>query len=106
MKLFYYFAAVCLLDHNHGVEPKIISYMDNLLELIGSQCRFCPIQYKTSTRIVGCTLVVNMTCDAGHTFSWASSPSLMNSVNSTIYKANLGFASAMLLSGNNFYKIL
>ena len=106
MKLVYCFAAVCLLDHNHGIEPKIICYMDNLLELIGSQCRFCPLQCKISTRMVGCTLVVNMTCDAGHTFSWASSPSLMNSVNSTIYKANLAFASAVLLSGNNFYKIL
>lgn len=81
-------------------------FMDNLIELIGNQCRSCPLKCEVSTRVVGCTLVVNMVCNAGHTFSRASSPVLVNRNNSTIYKANLVFASALLLSGNNFNKIL
>ena len=94
------------VDHDHGIEPKIMCFMDNLIELIGNQCRFCSLKCKVSTRVVGCTLVVNMLCNTGHTFSWASSPVLINHNNSTIYKGNLAFALALLLSGNYFNKIL
>ena len=81
-------------------------YVDRLLELIGRQCKFCPLQVKVSVRTVGCSLVVKMVCSREHTFSWASSPLVTtNSNKSVLYKANLVFASALLLSGNNYYKV-
>ena len=84
----------------------VMCYVDRLLELIGRQCKFCPLQAKVSARAVGCSLVVKMACSRGHTFSWASSPLVTNSNKSVLYKANLVFASALLLSGNNYYKVL
>ena len=94
------------LDQSHGMETIVMCYVDKLLELIGSQCKFCPLQSKVSARAVGCSLVVKMVCSRGHTFSWASSPVVTNSDKSMLYKANLVFASALLLSGNNYYKVL
>ena len=81
-------------------------YVDKLIDLIGSQCKSCPLQSKVSARVVGCSLVIKMVCSKGHTFIWASSPVVTNSDKSILYKANLVFASALLLSGNNYYKVL
>ena len=93
------------LGHTHVEDAKIICYIDRLLELAGSKCRICQLPCKRSTKVVGCALEVNMVCSAGHSFNWASSPLLTNSRSSAMYKINLVFASALLLSGNNYYKI-
>lgn len=66
--------------------------MDRLLELIGSQCKFCSLQSKVSVGAVGCSLVVKMVCSRGHTFSCAPSPVVTNSNKSVLYKGNLIFA--------------
>ena len=84
---------------------KVICFVDKILELIGSKCRDCQLQCNVTTRMVGCTLEVRMECSDGHRFTWASSPTMRNDNRRVIYKSNLIFASALLLSGNNYYKI-
>jgi len=56
-------------NHTHGEDAKIICFIDNLLELVGSKCQFCQLQCKRSTRVVGCALEVNMLYSAGHSFT-------------------------------------
>jgi len=63
------------------------------------------IQCEITTRSVGCAIVVKMKCNAGHVFTWSSSPVIRNANRQTIYKCNLAFASSLLFSGNNYYKI-
>ena len=84
---------------------KIICCVEKILELLGNQCRACPLQWKVTSRKVGCALVLKMKCSAGHVFTWCSSPTLTNANQQAIYKINLEFASAVLFSGNNYYKI-
>jgi len=93
------------VGHIHGVDAKVICYIDRLLELAGSKCRFCQMPCKRFTKVVGCALELNMVCSAGHSYNWASSPVLTNSSTSVMYKINLAFSSALLLSGNNYYKL-
>ena len=76
-----------------------------ILQLIGNQCKFCPLPAKATIRPVGCALVIKLKCEAGHVFTWASSPIIAKRNGQAIYKINLDFASSLLLSGNNFYKI-
>ena len=102
--MYFEYVPSLILGNSHGVETIIMCYVDRLLELIGSQCKFCSLQSKVSARAVGCSLVVKMVCSRGHTFSWASSPVVTNSNKSVLYKANLIFASTVLLSGNNYHK--
>jgi len=84
-------------------EVKIICSLSKLLELTGERCRFCPHQCSsTSYRVVGCTVVIKCMCEMGHTFVWASSPTICNAGNSDMFKNNLVFASSILLSGEQF----
>ena len=100
----------CTVD---GREDKIICYVSMILvcyvsmilELIGDQCRHCALIAKATVRTIGCGLVIKQKCEAGHVFSWASSPTITKRNGQAIYKINLAFASSLLLSGNNFYKI-
>lgn len=51
-------------------------------------------------------MIVEGRCASGHTFNWESSPStLMNTHKCKSYVDNLDFASAIILSGNNFTKV-
>jgi len=56
-------------------------------------------------RIVGCALEVKWKCSNGHKFNWASSSTIRNANRHIMYKCNLDFATTVLLSGNNYYKI-
>ena len=99
-----------LIDHSLLIiigfkSTKVICFVDKILQLIGSKCRVCQLQCNVTTRIVGCTLEVKMECSYGHRFIWASSPTMRNDNRRVIYKCNLVLASALLLSGNNYYKI-
>ena len=76
-----------------------------ILELIGDQCRHCALTAKATVRTIGCGLLIKQKCEAGHVFSWALSPIITKRNGQAIYKINLAFASSLLLSGNNFYKI-
>ena len=84
---------------------KVICLVDNILDLVGNQCKTCGIPCAVTKKVIGCALVIKMVCSAGHRFTWASSPILRNVKQSAIYQINLDFASTLLLSGNNFYKI-
>ena len=97
---------ISYIDHSHDRGSMVICYVEKVLELIGSQCRTCSCQCNVPARIVGCTLVVKVVCIRGLVFSWASSSTIVNANKSALYRTNFIFASAVLLSGNNFYKIL
>lgn len=87
-------------------EVKIICSLSKLLELAGDRCRFCSLHCSSISRwVVGCIVVIKCLCEMGHTFVWASSPTICNAGNSEMFKNNLVFAASILLSGNNFYKI-
>ena len=79
--------------------------MDNILHLVGKQCRTCSLPCTVTSKVVGCALLIKMECNAGLKFSWASSPIITNAKQNTIYWVNLDFSASLLLSGNNFYKI-
>jgi len=84
-------------------EVKIICSLSKLLELAGDRCRFCSHHCSSILhRVVGCTIVIKCQCETGHTFVWASSPTICNA---EMFKNNLVFTASILLSGNNFYKI-
>ena len=84
---------------------KIICFVDQILLLVGNQCRTCSLPCTVSRKVVGCALSIKMLCAAGHKFTWASSPIIRNVKRSAIYRVNLDFSASLLLSGNNFYKI-
>lgn len=84
---------------------KIICYLDKLLELVGCYCRVCHLPCRVKKRLFGCAISISTTCEAGHLFSWSSSPTMTNANNAVIHECNMTFASSLLLSGNNFYKI-
>lgn len=95
-----------IIDYDAGCqEAKVICFVENILQLIGNQCKACPLQCKVTSKRVGCALVLKMECDAGHVFHWSSSPVIRNAKQNSVYKVNLDFASALLFSGNNYYKI-
>ena len=85
---------------------KIICYVNKLMELIGCHCRYCPSPCRVIKKYIsGCTITISTVCETGHVFTWASSPTMTNTKNTSIYQCNMEFASAILISGNNFYKI-
>ena len=75
------------------------------MEPVGTHCRFCPLTCRVTKRMYGCVIIINTVCEAGHVFTWTSSPSMINSNNAMMYQCNMAFVSTLLLSGNNFYKI-
>lgn len=82
--------------------------MELLLELAKGRCReeHCNKLYSNVTQTTsGCCLIIHAECENGHSFRWNSSKSFYNQNNQNIYYDNLDFASAVVLSGNNFHKI-
>ena len=85
----------------------MICSLSRLLQLARRKCSSdgcnsqCNIYYKKC----GCCLLINGTCENGHKFTWESSERLLNQSISRLYQDNLSFASALLLSGNNFTKV-
>ena len=87
-------------------DMKIICSVSKLLELVGDKCKSCSRPCSSvSHRVIGCTLVITCQCEMGHTFTWASSVTICNAGTSEMFRNNLSFATSILLSGNNFYKI-
>ena len=54
--------------------------------------------------IIGCCIVIKGTCEHDHYFTWESSDKLCSQVCGQIYVDNLEFASALVLSRNNYHK--
>ena len=97
--------SVCVIPVHTYTGCKVICYVEKILELLGSQCRECSLQCEVTSKKVGCALVLKMKCSAGHVFTWCSSPTVTNANQHEIYKINMDFSSAVLFSGNNYYKI-
>lgn len=86
---------------------RIICSLSRLLELARRKCTSdgCNSQCNISYKKCGCCLLINGICECGHTFTWESPERLLNQSISRLYQDNLCFASAVLLSGNNFTKV-
>jgi len=94
---------VCILKYCYvadGREDKVICFVPIILQLIGNECKYCPLPAKATVKTIGCTLVIKLKCETGHVLSWATKRS-----GQAIYKINFVFAAPLLLSGNNCYKI-
>lgn len=86
----------------------VICSVELLLELAKGKCReeHCDKFYNTVTHAAsGCCLIIHTLCENGHSFRWDSSKSFYNQNNQNMYYDNLDFASAVILSGNNFHKM-
>ena len=86
---------------------RFICSLDRLLDLAEGKCRHenCTSLGVISYKLCGCCVAIHITCQNGHTYRWESSHSQVNTNGSKTYSDNLDFASAILLSGNNFTKI-
>lgn len=86
--------------------PKIICSLHKLLQLVGQVCQVdgCGARQEVDYRITGCCITVFGICTSGHQFNWNSSDTLTSQAGGMIYLDNLNFASALVLSGNNYRK--
>lgn len=73
----------------------------NICEVDGRRARR-DIDYK----IHGCSIKLFGICTQGHRFVWESSDVITSKAGGHLYLDNLNFASALILSGNNFHKII
>ena len=94
-----------LLDHTC---PKIICSLHKLLQLVGQVCQVdgCRARREVDYKLTGCCITVFGICTSGHRFNWNSSDTLISQAGGMIYLDNLNFASALVLSGNNYRKIM
>lgn len=87
---------------------RVICNLDKLLELATGKCQepdcaqTCPV---TRYKIYGCCIVIQGQYSRGHKFVWASSEMLMNRSKNKLFKNNLLFSSAVVLSGLSYYKV-
>ena len=86
---------------------KVVVSMQQLMQLIPSVClrENCHLPLKACEEYRGCGVLIHLTCVAGHSFTWSSSPAHVNREGSVIYGNNLLLASSLLLSGNSFAKV-
>jgi len=97
-----------LFVHNNvgALDARVICSVNKLLELFGKICheRQCNKEYHVTTKSIGCCLRIDAQCSNGHRHIWLSSDKIP-SEKGEIYRDNLDFASAVVLSGNHFAKI-
>ena len=67
---------------------KEVSYL-NQNRGIGKQCRTCSLPCTIFRKFDRCALVIKIMCNAGHKFTWASSPVIRNIKCNAIYQINL-----------------
>ena len=86
----------------------IICNLDKLLALASAKCRepdCAQTCHVTHYKMYGCCIVIQYQCSRGHKFVWASSEMSMNKSNNKLFKNNLVFSSAVVLSGLSYYKV-
>ena len=88
------------------MDKRIICSPNKLLELFGKFCQEdgCGKEYHFTTTTIGCCLSIFAQCSNGHCRKWLSSDKIP-STKGEIYRDNLDFATAVVLSGNHFTKI-
>ena len=86
---------------------KVVCRAQKLIELFGEICRHheCNAKQVVTYSIIGCCIMIKGLCEHGHCFTWESSDKLCSQVFGWRYIDNLEFASALMLSGNNYRKI-
>lgn len=86
---------------------KIHVSLPQLLQLVPKICQHhgCSLECRCTTRLLGCSLVISMTCPEGRNFLWRSSAEHVNIVGTSVLANNLLFATAILFSGCAFGKM-
>ncbi|XP_065886789.1 uncharacterized protein [Dysidea avara] len=91
-----------------GANIKVLCNLDKLLMLFSGKCHKpgcvenCSIaKYK----VIGCCVLIHSQCTNKHIFVWKSSEMLTSRTNNKLFQNNLLFASAIILSGQSYYKI-
>ena len=87
---------------------RVLCSLENVLSLAKSKCQEegCSGFYAVKIKFHGSCLIIDGECPAGHQYLWKSSSEQANKKGSKIYVDNLALASAVILSGNNFSKLL
>ena len=87
---------------------KIFCSLHKLLQLAGYICKVdgCRARRDIDYKIHGCTVKLFGICTQGHRFVWESSDVITSKAGGRLYLDNLNFASALILSGNNFCKMM
>ena len=88
--------------------PRVIVSLHKLLKLAGQECQVnhCRARREVKYKIHGCSIKLSGTCTNGHDFFWDLSDFIASQTGGRPYLNNLNFASALVLSGNNFRKIM
>lgn len=86
---------------------RVLCSLHNILELASGKCMVdgCNGTYCSTHEYKGCSLVVQRTCSKGHSCCWEPSKTSTNQRNYKLFTDNLCFASAVVLSENNFCKV-
>ena len=87
---------------------RYICSINKLLDLAAGVCNVsnCGSQRKVDYKPSGCYIIIYGTCGNGHTFQWESFERLGEGQHQKqLHVDNLHFASAIVLSGNNYSKI-
>ena len=66
----------------------------------------CRARREIDYKLYGCSVKVFGVCAKGHHFIWESSDVVTSKAGGRLYVDNLNFASSLVLSGNNFRKIM
>ena len=87
---------------------KIFCSLHKLLQLAGYICKVdgCRARWDIDYKIHGCTVKLFGICTQGYRFVWESSDVVTSKAGGRLYLDNLNFASALILSGNNFCKMM
>ena len=88
--------------------PKVICSLHKLLQLAGHICQVddCRARREIHYKVYGCSVKIFGVCTKGHRFIWESSDVITSKAGGRLYLDNLNFASSLILSGNNFHKIM
>ena len=88
--------------------PKVITSVHKLLGLVSEICgeEGCTSKRTIAYKTCGCCVIIYGACNQGHQFHWESSEVLVNQKCSKIYKDNLHFVAATLMSGNSYQKLV
>ena len=96
------------LYHCFKDSPKkcIICSLHKLIELFGKVCQEENYgkEYHLTNAIVRCCLTISARCYNGHMRKWSSSERITNA-NGDMFRDNLDFAAALVLSEKHFTKI-
>jgi len=82
--------------------------LHKLLQLAGHICEVdgCRARQDIDYKIHSCTIKLFGICTQGHRFVWESFDVITSKADGRLYLDNLNFASTLILSGNDFRKMM